>query len=59
MPIKKFVTALTAGSLVCLAVLGLRSPATAQHEKMAEAGSITKAVAQLIPTKKGRTSKVE
>ena len=30
MPIKKFVTALTAGSLVCLAVLGLRSPATAQ-----------------------------
>ena len=33
MPIKKCVTALTAGSLVCLAVLGLRSQATAQHEK--------------------------
>ncbi len=57
MPIKKFVTALTAGSLVCLAVLGLRSPATAQHEK-AEAGSITKAVALLLPTK-GTRSKVE
>jgi superoxide dismutase, Cu-Zn family len=55
MPIKKFVTALAAGSLVCLAVLGLRSPATAQHEK-ADAGSVTKAVAQLWPTK---DSKVE
>jgi superoxide dismutase, Cu-Zn family len=51
MPIKKSVTALTAGSLVCLAVLGLRSRATAQHEKMADAGSITKAVALLLPTK--------
>ena len=36
MPIKKYVTVMTAGSFVCLAVLGLRSPATAQHEKMAE-----------------------
>jgi len=56
MPIKKYVTALTVGSLICLAVLGLRSQATAQHEeKKAEAGSITKAVAQLLPTKKGKT----
>jgi superoxide dismutase, Cu-Zn family len=54
MPIKKCMTALTVGSLVCLAVLGLRSQATAQHEeKKAEAGTITKAVALLLPTKKG------
>ncbi len=51
MPMKKWMTTLTAGSLVCLAVLGLRSQATAQHEKMAEAGSISKAVAILLPTK--------
>lgn len=61
MPIKKFMTALTVGSLVCLAVLGLRSQAAAQHEeKKAEAGSITKAVALLLPTKgsevKGRVT---
>jgi len=61
MPIKKYVTALTAGSLVCLAVLGLRSQAAAQHEeKKAEAGTITKAVALLTPTKgsevKGRVT---
>ena len=37
MPIKKCVTTLTAGSLVCFVVLGLRSQATAQHdEKKAE-----------------------
>jgi superoxide dismutase, Cu-Zn family len=61
MPIKKYVAALTAGSLVCLAVLGLRSQAAAQHqEKKAEAGSITKAVGLLLPTKgsevKGRVT---
>ena len=61
MPIKKCVTALTAGSLVCLAVLGLRSQATAQHdEKRTAPGTITKAVALLLPTKgsevKGRVT---
>ena len=38
MPIKKCAAALAAGSLVCLAVLGLRTQAAAQHEKKAEAG---------------------
>ena len=59
MPIKKCAAALGGCSLVCLAVLALRAPAVAQHEK-ADAGSITKAVAVLFPTKgsdvKGRVT---
>ena len=59
MPIKKCVVALGVGSLVCLAVLGTQ--AVGQHaEKKADAGSITKAVAVLFPTKgsdvKGRVT---
>ena len=51
MPIKKCAAAMAVCSLVCLAVLGIRTPAAAQHEeKKAEAGSITKAVAVLHPT---------
>ena len=61
MPIKKCAAALGVCSLVCLAVLGLRTQAAAQHEeKKGEAGSITKAVAVLFPTKgsdvKGRVT---
>jgi Cu-Zn family superoxide dismutase len=57
MPIKKGATALAVGSLVCLAVLGLRSQATAQHDaKRNEPGTTAKAVALLTPTK---GSKVE
>ena len=61
MPIKKCAAALAVCSLVCLTVLGLRSQAVAQHEeKKGEAGSITKAVAVLFPTKssevKGRVT---
>ncbi len=57
MPIKKCMAALAACSLICFAVLGLRSQAAAQHEeKKAAAESITKAVAHMIPTK---GSKVE
>jgi Cu-Zn family superoxide dismutase len=61
MPIKKSTAALGTCSLVCLAILGLRTQAAAQHdEKRGEAGSITKAVAVLFPTKasdvKGRVT---
>ena len=61
MPIKKFAAALGVCSLVCLAMLGLRTEAAAQHdEKKGDAGSITKAVAILFPTKgsdvKGRVT---
>ena len=61
MPIKKCVAVLGGCSLVCLAVLGLRTQAAAQHEeKKADASSITKAVAVLFPTKgsdvKGRVT---
>ena len=53
MPIKKFAAALGVCSLVCLAILGLRTEAAAQHdEKKGDAGSITKAVAVLFPTAK-------
>jgi Cu-Zn family superoxide dismutase len=53
MPIKKFAAALGVCSLVCLAMLGLRTEAAAQHdEKKGDAGSITKAVAVLFPTAK-------
>jgi len=59
--IKKCVAALVVCSLVCFVVLGLRTRAVAQHEeKKAAAGSITKAVAVLFPTKgsdvKGRVT---
>ena len=61
MPIKKIAAALGACSLVCLTMLGLRTEAVAQHdEKKGDAGSITKAVAILFPTKgsdvKGRVT---
>jgi superoxide dismutase, Cu-Zn family len=52
MPVKKVIAALAMGSLICIAVLGLRTQATAQHdEKKGEAGGVIKALAQLIPTK--------
>ncbi len=58
MPIKKCVVALGVGSLVCLAILGTQ--AVGQHTEKADAGSITKAVAILFPTKgsdvKGRVT---
>jgi superoxide dismutase, Cu-Zn family len=61
MLIKKGVAALGVGSLVCFAMLGLRTQADAQDEhKKGDAGSITKAVAVLFPTKgsevKGRVT---
>ena len=61
MPIKKCAAALAVCSLVCVAILELRTQAAAQHEeKKGEAGSITKAVAVLFPTKgsdvKGRVT---
>ncbi len=52
MSIKKSATTLAVGSLVCIALAGLRSPAVAQHEQMkAKAAPISKAVAILLPTK--------
>ncbi len=52
MPVKKVIAALAMGSFVCIAVLQFRAQATAQHEeKKGEAPSVTKALAQLIPTK--------
>ena len=59
MSIKKGATALAVGSLVCIALSGLRSPAVArQEEKKAHTAGppISKAVAILLPTK---GSKVE
>jgi Cu-Zn family superoxide dismutase len=61
MPIKKCAAALAVCALVCVVVLSLRTQAAAQHdEKKGEAGSITKAVAVLFPTKgsdvKGRVT---
>jgi superoxide dismutase, Cu-Zn family len=61
MPITKCAAALGVCSLVCIAVLGLRTQAAAQHdEKKGAAASITKAVAVLFPTKgsdvKGRVT---
>jgi Cu-Zn family superoxide dismutase len=61
MLIKKGVTAIGVGSLVCCAVLGIRTQADtqAEHQK-GDASSITKAVAVLFPTKgsevKGRVT---
>ena len=54
MSIKKGATVLAVGSLVCIALSGLRSPAVArQEEKKAhtKAAPISKAVAILLPTK--------
>ncbi len=54
MSIKKGVTAFAVGVLVCIALMGLRSPAVArQEEKKAhtKAAAISKAVAILLPTK--------
>jgi superoxide dismutase, Cu-Zn family len=48
-PIKKCVTALGACVIICCAAMGFHSLAAVQHEK-AEAGDVTKAIAQLIPT---------
>jgi Cu-Zn family superoxide dismutase len=52
MPIKKVTAAIAMSSLICIAVLGFRAPATAQHDTKADdEGGVTKALAQLIPTK--------
>ncbi len=51
MAITKCVAALAAGSLVCFAVLGLRTQAAAP-EKSQGATPVTKASAQLIATSK-------
>jgi Cu-Zn family superoxide dismutase len=48
---KKWLAALCVGSLVCAAMLGLRTRADAR-EKAQAGGSVTKAEAQLIPTTK-------
>ncbi len=52
MPIKKCVAAMGVCTLFCVASLGFRSLGAAQHEK-AEAGDVSKAVAELLPTKGG------
>ena len=52
MSIKKGATSLAVGSLVCVALMGLRGSAVAQQEKAKTKGEpITKAVAILTPTK--------
>jgi Cu-Zn family superoxide dismutase len=51
MPITKWIAALAVGSLVCFAMLGLRTQATAA-QKAQGGGSVTKAIGQLIPTTK-------
>lgn len=61
MPIKKCAAVVAVTSLVCVTTLGLLTQASAQHdEKKMEAGSITKAVAVMFPTKgsdvKGRVT---
>ncbi len=60
MPFQKCVAALGMCSLVCLAVVGFKTPAVAQHEEKKADGTITKAVAVLFPTKgsdvKGRVT---
>src|SRR4051794_16300080 len=58
MSIKKGGTALAVGSLVCIALVGVRGSAAAQQEKakMKMMGEpITKAVAILLPTKGSKT----
>ncbi len=47
----KWIAALGVGSVVCLAMLGMRTQAVAQETAHA-AGSVAKAEAQLIPTTK-------
>ena len=64
MSIKKGVTALAVGSLVCIAMAGSRGLAVAQHETGHMKGpSISKAVAILLPTKgsnvQGRVTFIE
>ena len=54
MSIKKGATAVAVGSLVCIGLSGLRSPAVARQEEKkghTAAATITKAVAILLPTK--------
>jgi Cu-Zn family superoxide dismutase len=51
MPITKCIAALAVGSVLCFALVGLRTEAAAPGKAQA-GGSITKAVAQLIPTTK-------
>jgi Cu-Zn family superoxide dismutase len=54
MLLKKGVIALVTGSLVCIVALGVWSRAVAQHEEgKSDADTVTKAVALLLPTKKG------
>jgi Cu-Zn family superoxide dismutase len=52
MPFKNCIVALAVGSLVCFALLGLRTQAAAPAKAGAEGGTVTKAIAQLIPTTK-------
>src|SRR5262245_50198320 len=51
MPIKKCIAALAAGAVVCFALLSLRTQAAAPGRTQS-GGSVTKAIAQLIPTTK-------
>jgi len=55
MPIKKCIAALSVSSLICFAVLGLRTQAAAP-EQSAAVGSVTKASGQLIPTTKTQST---
>ncbi len=55
MAITKCVASLAAGSLICVAVLGLRTQAAAP-EKAAAGTPVTKASAQLIPTTKTQST---
>jgi Cu-Zn family superoxide dismutase len=55
MSFTKGATALVAGSLVCISLVGLRGSAVAQQERAhAKAAQISKAVAILLPTKGGK-----
>jgi Cu-Zn family superoxide dismutase len=55
MSIKKGAAALAVGCLVCIAPMGLRDTAAAQHEAgKAKGAQITKAVAILLPTAKSK-----
>jgi Cu-Zn family superoxide dismutase len=51
MSVKNGIAALAVGSLFCLATLGIRTQAAAP-EKLQPSSSVTKAIAQLIPTTK-------
>lgn len=52
MRIAKCLTALAVGSLVCCALMGLRTQAAAPQAAQAGGSTITKAIGQLIPTTK-------